>query len=201
MIFTSMLIGLASMAAQDPPADSPQPVPQASAALTAMFPELAAEPGVIIVGYPVRGGTPRSVRESMNDVRPATPSGERFDGMTSWRFATRWQGTADGNCDPSTAEVTMTIVVTLPELEAPQRLNRQERANWERYLKALAGHEHNHVRLAVAGGEQLRTFMRGAPNCATMQAARAQIDAAIRDANNTYDTTTRHGATEGARYP
>lgn len=201
MLISGFVLALAVAPLQDQPAQATETPPQASAALTAMFPELAAEPGVVIVGYPVRGGSARQVRQSMNDVRPTGATGDRHDGLTTWRYATRWRGNNEGACDPRSAEVMVSIVVTLPELEAPERLDRRERENWDRYLKALAGHEHNHVRIAHAGAEQMTTFMRGAPDCATMVAARGQIGDAVREASRAYDASTRHGASEGATYP
>lgn len=201
VLISTLILVLSMLPWQAQTVPSPEPPPQASAVLTAMLPELAAEPGVVIVGYPVRGGSARLVRQSMNEVRPSSAAGERFDGLTTWRYAARWMRSADGDCDPASAEVSVSIVVTLPELETTERLSRQDRANWDRYLRALAAHEHNHVRLARAGAEQMSTYMRGAPDCATMVAARTQIGDAVREASRTYDATTRHGATEGATYP
>lgn len=177
------------------------PPPAASAALAAAAPELAALPGVTLVGYPVRGRSPRAIRDSINEGRPKPAEGDAFDARTSWRYQTRWFNDAAGVCDPTTAEVVMTIVVTLPELATRDALDRRERERWDRYFAALIGHEHNHVRVAMAAAEQLRTFMRSAPDCATMEAVQQQIGASIQAANDAYDETTRHGRTEGAVYP
>ena len=187
-------------AAPNGPGDT---APMSSPGLAAAIPELASTPGVTLVGYPVSGRSPRAIRQSMNEGRPLLAEGdsERFDARTTWRYQTRWRNGPAGVCDPASAEVEMTIVVVLPELTGREQLDRRERENWDRYFKALVGHEHNHVRIALAGAEQLRTYMRGAPDCATMQAARGRIDAAIRDASRAYDEQTRHGRTEGATYP
>lgn len=198
----SFLTGLMLLGLQTVPAQDPQVTPPVSSpTLAAIAPELAAVPGVILVGYSVRGRSARSVREAMNDARPGSVDGERFDANMTWRYQTRWSSGPTGECDPATAQLEMSIVVTLPELTNPELLNRRDRENWNRYFRALVGHEHNHVRVAIAGGEQLRTFMRGAPNCATMLAAREQIDASIREANRAYDASTGHGRTEGATFP
>lgn len=199
----SLLTGLLVLGLQAAPAESPQATAPlvSSPSLTAMAPGLAAVPGVVLVGYPVRGRSARAVRESLNDARPRSADGERFDANMTWRYQTRWSSGPTGECDPASAQLDMSIIVTLPELTNPELLTRRERENWNRYFMALVGHEHNHVRLALAGGEQLRTFMRGAPNCATMLAARDQIDASIREANRAYDASTGHGRTEGATFP
>ncbi len=178
-----------------------QPPAVSSATLAALAPELAALPGVTLVGYPVRGRSPRAIRESINEGRPRPAHDGTFDARTDWRYQTRWRGGPSGGCDPTTAEVDMTIVVTLPELATRDGLDRRERERWDRYIAALIGHEHNHVRIALAGAEQLRTYMRAAPDCTTMQAAQSQISASIQAASAAYDEDTRHGRTEGATYP
>ena len=178
-----------------------QPPATSSPTLAALAPELAAMPGVTLVGYPVSGRSPRGVRESINERRPRPAEGEPFDGRTDWRYQTRWRGNGAGGCDPATAEVEMTIVVTLPELTNRDALDRREREQWDRYFTALIGHEQNHARIALAGAEQMRNFMRNAPDCATMQAAQARVSASINAANASYDERTGHGRTEGAVYP
>jgi predicted secreted Zn-dependent protease len=175
--------------------------PATASALAAAAPELAALPGVALVGYPVRGRSPRAIRESINEGRPKPEEGDAFDARTVWRYQTRWLNDAAGVCDPTTVEVEMTIIVTLPELATRDALDRREREQWDHYLTALIAHEHNHVRVALAGAEQLRTFMRSAPDCTTMEAVQRQIGASIQAANDAYDETTRHGRTEGAVYP
>ena len=137
----------------------------------------------------------------MNAARPSDPAGDPFDAVTQWRYDARWRNTREGVCDPATVEVTLRLTITLPELTSRDELSPRDQADWDRYLTALAAHERNHLRIALAGAEQMRTSMRGAPDCAAMQAARARIGDAIRDANRTYDADTRHGATEGVRYP
>ncbi|NJC42386.1 putative secreted Zn-dependent protease [Brevundimonas alba] len=176
------------------------PPPVTSPSLAAAAPELAALPGVVLVGYPVDGRSPRAIRDSINDRRPRLPQGEAFDARTDWRYQTQWKGGA-GGCDPATAEVDMTVIVTLPELTTRDALDRREREQWDRYYKALIGHEHNHVRIALAAAEQMRTYMRAAPDCASMQAVQRQIGASIQPANDAYDESTRHGRSEGATYP
>ena len=178
--------------------DAPPPV--SSPALAAAAPALAATPDVVLIGYPVSGRSPRSIRESINESRPSTDGG-RFDARADYRYGFQAQGGVNGECDPATVEVTVGHTVTLPELTTRDRLARREREAWDRYFAALVGHEHNHVRIAAAGAEQLRTFMRQAPTCASMLAARDQILAAVREAQAAYDRDTQHGRSEGATYP
>jgi len=183
-----------------PPAAAEVPA-TSSPGLAAAFPDIAAIPGVVLVGYPVHGRSPRAIRESMNAARPSDPAGDPFDAVTRWRYSARWRNNGEGVCDPATVEVTLQVTITLPELTNREQLSSRERADWDHYLTVLAAHEHNHLRIALTGAEQMRTFMRAAPDCDTMRAVRARVGDAVRDANNTYDANTRHGGSEGVRYP
>lgn len=182
-------------------AQEPGPPLPGSPALATAAPVLAALPHTTLVGYPVSGGSPRAVREAMNEARPREESGQRFDGYTAWNYRTRWRTDGEGRCIPSSATVTIAFTVTLPELTSRARLNRSEREQWDRYFTALAGHEANHVRIGLAGAEAMQAGMRAAPDCDAMRAAVEQAGAAIREANGTYDAQTRHGRDEGAVYP
>ncbi|MDP3405939.1 MAG: DUF922 domain-containing protein [Brevundimonas sp.] len=180
-----------------PPQDAPPGI--ASERLNAAVPTLAALPNVVLVGYPVDGRTRRAVREQMNARRPAS-NGQRHDARTMWRYATRWQNGPDGNCLLATAEVTVSITVTMPDLQDPGRLRREDREAWQRNIVGLEHHEANHARIANLGAEQMQLAMRAASSCEDMQAAVVRISAEVAAASQEYDRRTQHGATEGARF-
>jgi predicted secreted Zn-dependent protease len=195
LLAAAVLVLAAPAAAEDPvtPAVS-------SPALAAAAPDLAAVPGLLLVGYEVRGRSPMAIRESLNEGRPAD-NGQRFDGRTTFEYQTSWERDSNGRCDPAAVQVTATFVVTLPELKSRGVLDRDQRLAWDRYFSALIAHEHNHVRIAQGGLEQLRTYLRSAPSCEAMEAARQQIQTAMTEAQRAYDERTGHGRSEGARYP
>jgi predicted secreted Zn-dependent protease len=180
-----------------PPQDAGPAV--ASERLTAAVPTLAALPNVVLVGYPVDGRSRRGIREQMNARRPEV-NGQRHDARTTWRYATRWRGGPGGACLPQTSEVTVSITVTMPDLQDPDRLNRDERAAWDRYMVGLELHEGNHARIANLGAEQMQAAMRAASSCEEMQAVVERIGSEISAASVEYDRRTQHGATEGARF-
>lgn len=171
-----------------------------SPSLTEAAPELAALPNTTLVGYPVGGRDPRAVRAAINSGRPSE-GGRRFDGRTTWRYATRWRTNGAGRCDPASAEVTYTITITLPDLTDRSRLSARDRAGWDRYFAALVRHEGNHARIAIRGAEEMRAAMRATSDCDSLQAAARRVEAAIAEANLRYDEQTQHGRTEGAVYP
>lgn len=166
--------------------------------LTASQPALAAMPNLTLIGYPVSGRSRRAVREEMNERRPET-GGQRHDARTTWRYSYKVGG-REGVCRPETAEVTVAITVIMPDLEAPERLGRQDRAAWDRYIAALAFHEGNHARIANLGAERMQQSMRAAASCdALRQLIEAESDQ-VAAASRQYDLQTRHGATEGAQF-
>lgn len=180
-----------------PPQDAPAAV--ASQRLSAAAPTVAALPNVTLVGYPVSGRSRRTIRQEMNRSRPET-NGERHDARTVWSYATRWRGGPGGACLAETAVVTVQITVTMPDLVDPDRLGRDDRTAWSRYLAALEVHEGNHARIANLGAERMQEAMRAASSCETMQAAGRQVSADVAAASREYDSRTRHGATEGAQF-
>lgn len=170
------------------------------AAVAQAAPGLVAMPEVEILPYAVPGRTARAIRENMNRLRPAEPSGGRYDALTQWRFSTRWRATGR-RCDPATSEVKVTIQVTLPYLSEAGRLGRRDRELWERYYAALVAHETNHARIALAGAQQMQAAMRGAPDCEALASVSQAAAEAVSAASQAYDAQTGHGRREGAVFP
>ncbi len=180
-----------------PPAD-----PESLARLQAAAPILAGLPGVVLSSYPVEGRTPAAIRSSINRGRPAErDGGERFDGVTWWSYATRWQQSGPEQCLPDTAVATMTATVVLPDLLSRDRLSTREKAAWDGYFERLTRHELNHVRIAALGTQRMQAAMRAASSCDEMRAEQRRLSAETADAQREYDRTSEHGKREGAVYP
>lgn len=193
MMLTSLLLA-AFLAQTTPPIVD---APLASERLRAAVPELADRPNTTLHSYEVSGRSRRGVREAMQSLRPQDLNGERHDAVVLWRYSFRMHGGRNG-CQPERSEVMLEATVVLPDLVTPERLNRADRAAWDRYFERLVYHETNHLRIAERGAERLLEVMRAAPDC---EAARAAADAeneAVGAANAEYDRMTRHGRTEGA---
>lgn len=154
-------------------------------------------PNTTVTGYPVSGRTLRTVRASLKDGQPTDPAGGRYHGLTTWRFQPRLMR-RNGECDPQSADVEYSIIVTLPDLETRDRLGRAEREQWDRYFAALVAHELNHVRIVQKGAELAKAAMQGATGCEAIQAAARSVMDGVSVASMEYDRRTRHGATEGA---
>lgn len=195
------LLALFQTTAPGAPAYAPAD-PASLARLQAAAPVLAGLPDVVLSSYPVEGRTPAAIRSSLNRGRPAEgDGGERFDGVTRWSYATRWQQSGPGQCLPDTAVATMTVIIVLPDLLSRDRLSTREKAAWDGYFGRLTGHELNHVRIAALGTQRMQAAMRAASSCDEMRAEQRRLSAEIADAQREYDRMSEHGKREGAVYP
>ena len=162
---------------------------------------LADIPNLTVRYYEVQGRDGRTIRRDMNAKRLVdSVDGLPVDAQTRWRHNWRVPGGPSG-CDPSRAEVSYTIEMTLPRLAAGVTLSRSEQAEWDRYYKALLGHERNHALMAVRAAGALQSALREAGSCETAKSAADRVLAPLREASAEYDRRTRHGFTEGAVYP
>lgn len=150
--------------------------------------------------YAVGGTTPAQIRARLNARAPASPDGFHGDAFTRWSFRWQWPASADGRCRVSEATVTLRIEVSFPRWTHPKRASAAVAAAWARYTRALARHEQGHVDYARARYAAVVRAIRGA-TCGTANAAAEQQLALIRRHDVAYDAATRHGATQGARFP
>ena len=150
--------------------------------------------------YAVGGTTDAQIRARLNARAPASPDGFDGDAFTRWNFRWSWPGYGSAACDLGKATVTLGIVVSFPRWIHPAAAPAAVAADWLRYTRALARHEQGHVdNVRARDPLVLRAIKRA--TCSTADAAaRAQLQL-IRAQDVAYDARTRHGATQGARFP
>ena len=156
---------------------------------------------ISVTTYQVDGRTPRDVRRSLNQRRPADASDARHDALTSWRFHIDWSTDASGDCVPATVTVLPVILITLPSLKDEHRRTGRLRHAWTRYLRRLEVHERHHAHLVAMGAAQMQTEMRSASSCGDMVRASDRWRSEILKANSDYDERTDHGRSEGVVFP
>lgn len=156
---------------------------------------------VSVTTYQVDGRTPRDVRRSLNQRRPADASGARHDAVTSWRFQIDWSTDASGDCVPTTVTVVPVILITMPSLKDEHRRTDRLRQAWTRYLQRLEVHERRHADLVARGAAQMQTHMRAASSCGDMVRVSDHWRSDILKANSDYDARTGHGRSEGVIFP
>lgn len=158
--------------------------------------------------YDVHGSSVQEVREAMNRNGPIGNDGRRFHGYTKWRVGWKFRYAPRGaSCEPTSVETSLDVVMTLPRWTRPDDAPAELEREWERYSAALKAHEDGHAEFgAAAAGEIQRRLseMSGRSGCRALaeemnRAGRAIIEEA-RSRELEYDATTRHGATQGARF-
>jgi len=158
-------------------------------------------PDVTIDYYPVDGGDAMAVRRAIDAARPTDAhDGRRVDALSSWDLRWSWPRTRHGGCDLAAATVRYTATVRMPQLAATAQLTAAERADWDRYVAALARHEAGHVRYTYRHRGEILAAIRGA-TCRTADAAARAALAGLDAYQIAYDRETAHGTKDGASFP
>jgi len=158
--------------------------------------------------YAINGASAADLRREMSANGPAGAGGRRFDGHTRWNVSWRyWYRQGGGRCAIERVETSVKVAVVMPKWDdgrAPADL----RARWQRYYAALLEHEMGHRRHGVDAGNEIDRAIAALPPQSNCDALGARANAAgndvIRKYNQRdldYDSTTNHGATQGARFP
>lgn len=127
-----------------------------------------------LVHYPVSGSNLGELRREMAQNGP-----EGFWGFTRWWV--QWN---------KRCEVTLSITITMPRLEEPERLSARDLDIWQRMEAALLAHERLHAAHGVAAAREIHD--------AGCRNARKIINKWARQ-DRVLDRTTRHGKTQGVR--
>ncbi len=159
--------------------------------------------------YTIEGSTPSDLRREMSAKGPQGAGGRRFDGYTRWYVSWKYRyNSAGSSCAITSVTTSVKVTMTLPQWRNENRADSATRAQWSRYLTALELHEQGHRRHGVDAAnevDQAIAAMLPAGNCDALGAnANALGMSILRKYNQLdldYDRDTRHGATQGARFP
>jgi predicted secreted Zn-dependent protease len=171
-----------------------------------------AEPRVTetVEHYDVSGSTPQEVRKALNQVGPVDKTeGKRFDAVTNWFVNWRYTySNAGRSCSISSASTDVKVTITMPRLKLDSATPAELRQAFDTYTANLMVHEKGHGQIGIDIAKRIEDGMvklPAEPNCDRMgQAANEFGRKLIKEANQQdidYDSQTRHGATQGARYP
>ena len=179
---------------------------------TAVESEPAPDPDLTIrvshTPYTIRGSSAAELRKQMDALGPTDAHG-RYDAYTRWyvRWKYPYERTPNA-CGLGKVTVTVDVTYTLPEWTPPPDASADLVSRWNRYLRALRSHESGHHRHGAEAGRAVLEKLR------RLEAQRRCEDAdrranllgervleTYRAKDQSYDKTTRHGATEGARFP
>ena len=163
--------------------------------------------------YNIRGRNSAELRAAMNAKGPLNKKlDKRFDARTDWAIDWTYQ------LDKSLVEkgiyrlsqwtIQLTVTVILPRWENASDGLPFERRQWQVYQARLQLHETGHVKLA----ERAATALDEAFPTISFFTSREKLEESIRTRAETilnkhtafhsdYDRRTRHGKTQGARFP
>jgi len=153
-----------------------------------------------MIYYDVSGSTEAELREQLNAKAPVGPDNYRGDALTTWYIRWKWDGYGTEDCDLQSVTATYDIKVTMPRWDAPGDASTELIEKWNKYMLALAGHEKGHVDNVIASLPYVINAIRRA-TCSTAEAKAQEVLLGIRQNDVNFDASTRHGETQGAKFP
>lgn len=180
--------------------------------MTESMSALGPPPGVYLAlrrsSYLVIGSTVDQLRAALDALGPVR-AGRRFGAFTDWEVTWRYRHVDDRGAR-RIADVTVDVSarVTLPRWRPPRSASADLMAAWEALVAAIEAHEQGHVYLAAEAGADVQRRLVALPAFATKEllheAAASAAQEAVREAREreaVYDTETRHGESQGVRFP
>jgi len=177
------------------------PMPTTSATPTPLIGQVSIE-HVQVIYYDITGSTESELRKSMNQLRPKDPydNNRPVDAYTDWYISWNWPGYGIDTCDLTAAVVSYKIKLTVPRWQAPANASHELIAKWDKYIQSLVLHEKGHVENVVNNYLSVKTAIQSA-TCTTADAAGQKALEPLRKFDSSYDSETKHGATQGAIFP
>lgn len=181
-------------------------------AVCALVSPVSAEPKVTetVEHYEVSGASPWEVRKALNELGPIDGTEKkRFDAVTKWfvNWRYRYQKT-EQSCAIASATTDVKVTITMPRLKDEGAAPPALREAFDTYTANLMVHEKGHGKIGIDIARRIEdgiAKLPAEPNCDRMgQVANELGRKLIKEANQQdidYDAQTRHGATQGARFP
>ncbi|MBC7581549.1 DUF922 domain-containing protein [Aeromicrobium sp.] len=159
--------------------------------------------------YQIFGITPSALRSQIRQCAPKTGSEATFTAETNYQLNWQYRYTeeANGQCRVVYAAVGIHIIQALPQWQPTAKAQDGLPNRWTSFMDALKTHENGHSALNVQYAQKLFNDIKRFPPTPCAQIAQslqylADSDvAALAQANDNYDSSTDHGATQGAVLP
>lgn len=146
--------------------------------------------------YDVGGSTAQEIRNNLN----RSHSNGGFDGHTGWNVSWSWPGYGRPDCELAAADLDTRLRVRLPRWVPPAHADPALVLHWNNYAGSLAFHEQGHVQLARQGFAKMQQILQTS-TCDEADAKLNVVLGEMRQADLRYDAETRHGTTQGAKFP
>jgi predicted secreted Zn-dependent protease len=172
----------------------------------------SAEPKVTetVINYEVSGASPLELRKALNQAGPIDGTeNKRFDAVTKWFVNWRYKYNNSGkDCGIASATTEVKVTITMPRLKDEDTAPPALRQAFDTYTANLMVHEKGHGKIGIDIARRIEdgiVKLPAEPSCERMgQVANDFGRKLIKEANQQdidYDAQTRHGATQGARFP
>ncbi|MBK9001344.1 MAG: DUF922 domain-containing Zn-dependent protease [Myxococcales bacterium] len=158
--------------------------------------------------YTIRGASADALRSDLARLGPKDQEGSHH-AYTRWHV--RWSYPYErnaGSCATGKVSVSVAVTFIMPKWEPPADAPAELVERWQKYEKALERHENGHKEHGLgAARDVLRKLEKldAEPDCDSMNreanAAANRIVEEYKAKDKAYDKETRHGATQGARFP
>ncbi len=152
-------------------------------------------PHATVQRYDIGGSTESEIRTQLEAYGP-----NGYDAYTKWYVRWDWPGRGTAECRLQEAAVSYEITVTFPRWIPTADASPELVAKWNGYLYALALHENEHVNNIVSHFPEVVAAIKGG-TCLSAETAALAVLQQMRQFDNQYDSNTRHGRTQGARFP
>ena len=159
--------------------------------------------------YDVSGSTVQELRADLNRSGPLDKDGKRFDAVTRWHIRWHYNYQTGGNeCAIAKVSTTVEVIITFPRLNDTASIPAPVRKAFVDYTEKLLIHEKGHAQNAIDTARRIEDGIGAlAPQggCSDLGRTANKLGfSRIDDAKQwdiDYDLRTRHGASQGARFP
>lgn len=159
--------------------------------------------------YLVEGDSAEAIRSSLDRLGPFQPStGRRVDALTRWSLQWRFESRGGFNtCEVARTWTTLQVTMLLPVHGHTSKLPEGLQKEWTNYLQRLAQHEEGHVRIPTDAAREIETALNRLrrPDCPSLEQEANRVANEIllraRATDQSYDTQTDYGRSQGARFP
>jgi predicted secreted Zn-dependent protease len=181
------------------------------AALMGLFLEAAAAAPTVVERseyYEVAGSSAEELRAAIDRLRPKDGRGERHDAVTRWDVHWEYRySSAAGPCALTSFATSVEVSTRLPKWS-----NRDAGSwlaeRWDRYMPALEDHENGHAQIGLRAARAIQEHVSAldpARTCALLEDSIRSKGEALLDKHRSedaeYDRRTKHGASQGVRFP
>lgn len=153
--------------------------------------------------YPITGSTLREMQEAIRRNRPAHVDREA---LTEWNVRVRFGVVGFQDAYRCGGFTTLTTIrITLPRWTPPEGVSESVSGAWDRYIKALRGHEEGHARFALAAAAEMHRRVAALGTESDPTSLKWRVDGIVVETleefhkrEREYDRLTGHGLEQGA---